>query len=317
MDRPIMYRGQVPFETDPMSVARYAYEALGLAMADIIGTGTAVARLACIPTSPASLSVKVGPGSIYKLSALDATAYGALLGTGGLAADTNTDHQIMKQGLLRDTQTFALTPPVTTGQSVVYLIEAQFQEADDAPVSEQFWNPANPNAPINNPEPPNRRDICALQVKAGTPATTGTQAAPTADAGWVPVWAITVAFGATTITAGQIAAAAGAPFVSVGGGGGGAVTTNWTTVAGTYTASNGDKLIADVTAGTFTVSLPSAPVADSTTVRIKGNFAATNLTISGNGHNFNAGALGLLTTYVLNKDGVDVLLVYDGTNWRP
>lgn len=318
MDRPIVYRGQVPFETDVMSAARYAYEALGLAMADLIGEATAVARLACGPTSPASLSVQVGPGSIYKFTSLDATAYGALAGTGGLPADTNVDHQIMKQGLLRDTQTFALTAPVTSGQSVVWLIEAQFQEADDAATPEQFWNPANPNAPLSETEAPFRRDICALQVKQGTPATTGTQTCPAADAGWVQVWAVTIAHGATTITAGNIAAAPSAPFISVGGGGGGGGATNWATITANYTASASDKLIADVSLATpYTIKMPTAPVADSSTVQVMGNFSTTNVTIDGNGHSWDLGPiLGIQATFVLNKDSVGFTGVFDGTHWR-
>lgn len=316
MDRPQIFRGQVPFETDLLSANRLAMEALGLFAADVLGQATVVSRLACTPTSPASMSVKVGPGSIYKLSSLEATAMGQLLGTGGLAADTNADHQIMKQGLLRDTQTFAMTAPVTSGQSVVYLIEAQFQETDDATIPTQFYNTANPNAPITSNASPFRRDICALQVKAGTPATTGSQVCPAADAGWVPVWAVTIAFGATAIVAGNIAAAPSAPFVSIGSGGGGSPVTNWTTVTSSYIAVNGDKLVADVSGGTFTITLPAAPVADVTAVRIKGNFATTNLTVNPNGHQYDFGSAGLSSTLTLNKDSIDTTILFDGVHWR-
>jgi hypothetical protein len=211
-----------------------------------------------------------------------------------------------------------MTAPVTTGQSVVYLVQGRFVESDDAPVTTQFFNPANPNASIQNPAVPYRRCVAQVALKAGTPATTGTQVCPAADAGWIPLWAVTIAFGQTSITSGNIAAAPSAPAISVsgGGGGGGGGTTNWQTVSTTYTAVNGDKLIADTTGGAFTLSLPSAPVSDSTTVRIKGNFATNNLTVAGNGHNFNAGAFGTSSTYVLNADAVDVLMVFDGTAWR-
>lgn len=312
MDRRTVYRGELPYEADLLQAEQFAYEALGLLIQDIIGSGTAVAGLACVPTAPASLNVKVGPGRIYKLGALESTDWGKLVGTGGLDADVNVDHQIMKQGLLRDTQQFAITPPVTAGQSQCYLIQAQFQEADDAGQDKQFYNVSNPNAPITNNVSPARRNKCVLSLKAGTAATTGTQVAPAADAGWTPVWVVTVAQGATTITGGNIAAHGSAPFIVIGGGGGGGAVTPWTTVSSAYTAAAMDKLVADTSGGAFPIALPAAPVADSTTVRIKGNFATNNLTVNGNGHNW-AGFAGPL---VLNKDYIDVTILFDGTNWR-
>jgi hypothetical protein len=317
MDRQIFRRQQNLPSNFLLQADQWTMEAIGLFMADVLGSSTAVARLPCAPTSPMSLAVKVGPGSIYSLQSLEASPIGERLdGTGGLVADTATDHKIVKQGLLRDTQTFSLPVPPTTGQSMVYLIEAQFQEADDAGVDLQFYNTVNPNASIVEHLSPARRDICALQLKAGTAATAGTQTQPTTDAGWVPVWAITVNHSDTSIGSGAIAAAAGSPFVSIGGGGGGGTVTNWTTVNANYTASNGDKLIGDVSGGTFTVKLPAAPVSDSTTVRIKGNFATTNLTVDPNGHQFDFGVAGLSSTLVLNKDSIDMLAVFDGTHWR-
>ena len=233
-------------------------------------------------------------------------------GAGGLAADTNGDHFIMKQGVLRDTQTFAITPPGTAGQSQVFLIEAQLLIADDAAAATQFWNPANPNAPISNNVSPFRRDICALQVKAGVAAATGSQTAPTADGGWTPVWAITVANGATTIVAGNIAAAAGSPFINLSGAAGTPGLHNWTTITANYTAVDKDRIICDMTGGVFTLTLPASPVADQTEVWVKGNFATNNLTIQGNGH----GWVGFANPLVLNKDFIETHIVYDGANWR-
>ena len=311
MDRRTVFRGELPYESDLLGTQQFGYEALGLFVMDVIGSAVAVAGLACVPTAPASLNVKVGPGRLYKLGALEATDWGKLLGTGGLDADVATDHQIMKQGLHRDTEQFAITPPGTGGQSQCYLIQAQFQEVDDAGQDTQFYNVSNPSAPITNNVSPNRRDKCVLSLKAGTAATTGTQVAPAADAGWTPVWVITVANGATTITGGNIAAHGSAPFISIGSGGG-SVTTPWTTVSTTYTATAADKLVADTSGGAFTVTLPAAPVADSTTVRIKGNFATNNLTVQGNGHTW----AGFANPLVLNKDYIDVTILFDGTNWR-
>jgi hypothetical protein len=239
MDRAQIYRGELPYETDFLQGHQWNMEALGLWIQDVLGgTSTQVAGFACTATAPASLNVKVGPGRIYKLAALEATDLGKLLGTGGLSADTATDHQIMKQALLRDTQTFAIVPPGTAGQSQCYLIQAQFQEADDAGVDKQFYNSSNPNASITENVSPARRLKANVGTKAGTAATTGSQSPPAADAGWTPLWVVTVANGATTITGANIAAAAGAPFVAVGSSGG-SVSSSWTTVSSNYTATAG------------------------------------------------------------------------------
>lgn len=316
MDRVQVYRSELPYETDFLQAHQWSMEALGLFILDVLGgTATGVAGFACIPTTPASLNVKVGPGRIYKLAALEATDLGKYLGTGGLSADTTTDHQIMKQALLRDTQTFAITPPGTSGQSQCYLVQGQFVEADDTGADKQFYNTSNPNAPLTQNVSPARRLKANLSLKAGAAATTGTQSAPTADAGWIPLWVITVANGATTITGGNIVAAAGAPFVSIGSGGG-TVTTNWTTVASNYTAVAGDRLVADMSGGAFTLTMPAAPLSDNTTVRIKVNGATNNLTVNGNGHQFDFGGAGLSSTYTLNADNIDVTLLFDGAHWR-
>ena len=47
-----------------------------------LGSNTVVDGLSCSPSTPASLTVIVGPGSITQLASVDATAYGSL------AADT-------------------------------------------------------------------------------------------------------------------------------------------------------------------------------------------------------------------------------------
>ena len=314
MDRIQAYRNQIPFESDIMQVERDAYEALGLFMRDVLGVTTSVAGLPCTPTSPASLSVKVGPGRIYSLQSLEATPIGQLLGTGGLAADVVADHQILKQGLLRDTATFALTPPGTTGQSINYLIQATFQQADDADVTTQFYNTANPNAPISNSVSPARRDKCILSLKAGTAATTGSQVTPSADAGYVPVWVITVAYGATTITAGNIVASPSAPFISVGGGGGGGGGSGlspWQTITSTYTAVAGDRLIANTTGGPFTVNLPLTPSdGDECTVRVpKG--AINALTLGRNGKNTpDVNGSPTASDIVVNQNNVEIRLVF-------
>ena len=87
----------------------------------------------------------------------------------------------------------------------------------------------------------------------------------------------------------------------------------WTRIIGTHTATNNSRLIADTTAGSFTVTLPSAPAAG-TYVQISdgGNWAINNLTI-----NF-AGATieGINDTLALDIGRTTVEFIYDGTTWQ-
>lgn len=213
MDRVSGYRSEVPFEVDFLNAQRFQYEGFGLALLDLLGTSSLVAGLACNPTSPASLSVTVGPGRIYSLQSLDPTDWGVIGGVGGLTADTNTEHRIVKQGVVRDTQSLALTAPVTPGQSINYLIQIGYAETDAAAVFRPFYNPADPTNPNSTAVSVLRADQCVVQAKAGTAATTGTQTTPTPDSGFVGLWVVTVAYGATALTGPNIVAAANAPKV--------------------------------------------------------------------------------------------------------
>lgn len=176
----------------------------------VLGSATLVDGLACTPGS--GLNVSVGLGTIYALAATDATAYGSL-GTDAT--------QIVKQGLNHSAQTLAVPAPTTAGQSINYLIEAQFQSVDSGSVVLPYYNSANPTVPYNGPsgsgtsQPTVRQDVCALQVKAGTAAATGTQTTPAPDSGWVGVWVVTIAQGATSVVTGNIAQYASAPFIPV------------------------------------------------------------------------------------------------------
>ena len=219
MDRPIVYPAEMPVETDFLNVGRFAYEGFGLLVRDLIGTGTAVAGLPCTPTATPSMTVNVGPGRIYTLANLEPTAIGQIAGLGGLPADNNPDHQIVKQGLLRDTTLIGgsgspFTAPGTAGQSINYLIQAQFVTADSTPTQRTYFNSQNPTVAIPSNVSNVRMDQVALSVKAGTPAATGSQVTPTADAGCVPVWVITVANAQTTIVAGNIAQHPSVPILS-------------------------------------------------------------------------------------------------------
>ena len=213
MNRQIEYAGQILTDTELLTIQRHGMAGLGWLAQAVLGTATAATGLACTPTSPAGMTVNVGTGAIFSLKNLDDTSYGSL------AADTTAAHQIIKEGLNTSVQNYACPAPTTAGQSVVYLIQAQYQDIDTNAAVLQYFDSANPSVAYTGPgnsgasQNTTRQSTCVLQLKTGTAATTGSQTAPTADSGWSPLYTVTVAYGATTITSGNIAFATGNPFI--------------------------------------------------------------------------------------------------------
>ena len=199
MDRQIVYPGAIPLDTDILNIQRNAMVALGYVAQAAFGSGTIVDGLVLAPTGPATMVVNVGPGSIVALSTIDATSFGSL------AADS-TD-PLVKIGINSVGSTpFTLTAPSTSGQSINYLIEAAFAEADTNAVVLPYYNAANPAQPYTGPansgssQNTQRTQRVSLQLKAGTAAPTGTQTTPAVDGGWIGLYAITVNYGQTSIT---------------------------------------------------------------------------------------------------------------------
>lgn len=193
---------------------------VGKLAAAVLGTSTVVNGLAVTPTAPASLQINVAPGELYALAALEATICGTL--------PADTTHQVVKQGILLDKTVLGCAPPPTAGQSINYLIQAQYQDVDISldptsgatPVVLQFFNSSNPSQPYNGPNNSGatsntfRSGSIALNAKAGIAATTGSQVTPAPDAGCVGLFVVTVANGQTTIVSGNITQYAGAPIIS-------------------------------------------------------------------------------------------------------
>jgi hypothetical protein len=158
------------------------------------------------------MDIIVGPGCILTESTVEPNgAYGTL--------GTNTQ-PCMRLGTIGTSTAFALTAPTTPGQSIDYLICATFQEADGDPVILNYVNATSPSTPYSGPansgdaQNTERTATVGLQLVAGTPATAGSQTLPATPSGWSPLWQITVPYGATTITSGNITAIPGAPFVN-------------------------------------------------------------------------------------------------------
>lgn len=213
MDRPTVYYGQLPRETDLLTLGQSAMVALAKLGESVLGTASAVDGFTLAPTSPASLNVTLGPGVIYQLENLEQSVWSSL--------PADLSHSVLKQGILLDPVTLGVTPPGTVGYSQVFLVQVEYQDLDTGSVVLPYFNPADPthnlNGPGNNGQAQNtiRKGAVAYQLKAGIAAVTGTQAAPAPDAGFVGLYTITVANGATAISAGNIALYSAAPFIPV------------------------------------------------------------------------------------------------------
>ncbi|WP_369606292.1 phage tail protein [Serratia marcescens] len=211
MDRQIVYPGAIPLETDLLNTNKNTMIALAKQALLISGTTTVIHGLSCTPTSPASMTVNIGPGQIYSSQNIDSTAYSSL--------SADTAHNIIKQGILLDSVPFTLTAPSTSGQSVNYLIQVAYQDVDSGSTVLPYYNAANPSVawsgPANSGAAQNtvRAGSCVVAVKTGVAATTGLQSTPTPDVGYVGAWVITVANGQTSITTSNFTKASNAPFL--------------------------------------------------------------------------------------------------------
>lgn len=215
MNRQIVYPGAIPLETDLLNTNKYSMLGLAKLASSLMGGNTYVHGLACTPSSPASMVVNVAAGQIYSLQNIDGTAYSSL--------PADTTHSILKQGYVLDAQQFTLTAPSTSGYSINYLIQATYADVDGGSTVLPYYNAANPSVAWSGPNNSGtsqytvRHGVCTVSLKAGVAATTGTQVTPSPDSGCIGLYVITVAQGATTVTAGNIATYANAPFLPQGG----------------------------------------------------------------------------------------------------
>jgi hypothetical protein len=212
MDRQIIYPGQLLPETTLLQMTKDSMIGAAKLASALLGSSTMASGFAVTPTGPASLQVLCAPGEIYSLAVIDSLVFSTL--------PADTTHSILKQGILLDGVTLSCPAPGTTGQSINYLVQVTYQDTDATPVLLPYYNSANPALPYsgqgNNGLTQNtvRKGSAVVAVKAGASATTGSQVTPAPDAGYIGLYAVTVAFGQTTITAGSIAALATAPIIN-------------------------------------------------------------------------------------------------------
>ncbi|WP_316867003.1 gp53-like domain-containing protein, partial [Ralstonia mannitolilytica] len=316
MDRQIIYSGQVPQTTDLLNTNKQTMIGLAKLCSDLFGTATLVSGLGCVPTSPASMSVNINPGQIYQLVNVDGTAYSAI------AADTT--HSIMKQGILLDAQSFALTAPGTVGYSQNYLIQATYLDNDINNTVLPYYNSANPSQAFNGPggngtsQPTTRAGQVSLQLVAGTAAATGTQTTPAVTTGYVGIAVITVANGQSTITAGNISAYPNLVNAPMGGflaAMGERFSSIQTVTASTTLTTAALGALVNVTATGQTVTLPpAANCPNGTSICVTYMQASGSTTVARNGTDTLAFGQGSSTTSITLNPGEEVQFVSNGTN---
>jgi hypothetical protein len=211
MDRQIVYPGQIPLETDLLNTNKNTMFGLGFLAQAVLGTSTLFDGLACVPTAPASMQVSVGAGSVYVVAAADSSAYSSL---------TSDPTAIVKQGIQSASVLLTCAAPTTSGFSINYLIQASYADSDAGSTVLPFYNETTPSVAYSGPGNSGaasytvRKGSLIINALAGAAASTGTQTTPSPSAGFTGLYVVTVANGATSITSGNIAVAAGAPFIT-------------------------------------------------------------------------------------------------------
>ena len=211
MDRRIVFVGAIPQDIDVLQSNLDPYFAVSKLADAVLGKTQILNNFACTPTSPAGMTVNVGFGEVYSVQQVDTTDYGSIT--------TNTN-QIVKQGVTFNTTNLSCPAPGTIGYSINYLVQVSFNETDTNSAVLPYYNSSNINAPLSGPgnsgEAQNtvRQDGVIVSVKTGIAATTGTQTTPSPDTGYTGAYVVTVAYGQTTITSGNISVYSAASFIN-------------------------------------------------------------------------------------------------------
>ena len=104
-----------------------------------------------------------------------------------------------------------------------------------------------------------------------------------------------------------------ASIIEIGsGGGGGGITYSLKTA--NYTASDKEGILADTTAGSFTVTLPASPIIGASVVinDAADSFGTNNLIVARNGSTIET----IADNLTLDISSISVSLIYTGTTWQ-
>lgn len=208
--RVTVYTNQVPFEADILRSNSYKMADVSKLAETILGSGinnaTTVSGLPCLPAVVPSLQVTVGSGALYSYEFYDSTDYGVL------PADTDPNHRLYKQSLNFDLVELNTPAPTVIGNTVIHLVQAAHQTVDSNIISRPYFNSADPTSPIFNSLSDTRTDEVFINIKTGVESPS--PSAPAPDAGFVALYYVTVAYGQTVISGGDITVAANAPFIT-------------------------------------------------------------------------------------------------------
>lgn len=215
MDRQIVYPGAIPLETDLLNTNKYALIGLAKLSTSVMGESTYFRGLECTPSDLSPMTIDIAKGEIYSLQNIDGTAYSSI--------NADTTNSILKQGIVLTAASFTLTAPSTVGQSVNYLVQVTYSDIDAGATVLPYYNSTDPTEAYSGPAGASvaqntvRSGLCTVALKTGVAAITGTQATPLPDEGYSAAWVITVAQGATAITASNISVSPDAAFLPASG----------------------------------------------------------------------------------------------------
>lgn len=216
MNRPIIYSDEQMRTYDFLTGFREALYGLGIGLEDLLGsTSTVVTGLAASASS--GLTIAVAAGRILQVVAVDTAAY----------SDAGTDSRTTYQHGEADAQTLTfVTSALSSGQSQYALVQASFSAVDAVPSDDPnsgilpYYDVDDASNSLSGPsgtgtaQSTRRYGKCVVSIKYGTPATTGSEVAPSADTGYAPLYLIDLAYGQTTITSAEIVTHSSAPFLA-------------------------------------------------------------------------------------------------------
>ena len=195
MDRQIVYVGAIPLDTDQLLQSRNTMIGLGYLTKMVIGdTASYADGLSCTPGQ--AMSVIIAPGSLTYATVVDATFVGALPPDGD---------PVVKTGI----NSTAVVLPVTGSGS--FLVSARVVEVQAGNAVIAYYNAASPMRTLFGPNGDGTVQASVLQQRVSLVVTSST-AMPSTNC---PLWAINVPAGSSSITAGMITIAPGAPFLPV------------------------------------------------------------------------------------------------------
>jgi len=195
MDRPIVYAGSIPLDTDLLRSGQYTKEALGRVLDSVYGQNVSSAMALPVTLSASALSLTVGPGIVNAWNKIDTTSIGAQ----GAGLATNGSG-VTNQYLNETTQT--VTIPSAGATYGIYAICSE-QDTDNTVLP--YYNSTNPS---QTQAGPNNAGTALPTRRTGTMSFIAATTAPTAATGQVVVelYTVTVPSGATNLSAATLTA---------------------------------------------------------------------------------------------------------------